>query len=213
MKKEIAFVLVVALTLLSDAVVGRVAGQVAVKTDNSEVSRNLESVLSVLRDLRWLKHLANTNKSPLSTMSFPSSSKNGLITITSKVETRYAVIYGCNGAEIPPSLEADFDKVFTTVGNYFNVPEKKKKKVVVWVMDHQTLQKMNLNVRKAKVAALYAPGFQYFFFCPEYVKEYYLAHELIHYFIDTLGEEVTTELAQIIIRQQLAPLVLDYQPQ
>lgn len=77
-------------------------------------------------------------------------------------------------------------------------------------MDYQTLQRMNPRPDQKRVAALYAPGFHYLFFCPEFMKEYYIAHKLIHYFMDTEREKATSELAQIIIRQQLASLVFQY---
>jgi hypothetical protein len=62
----------------------------------------------------------------------------------------------------------------------------------------------------AELPSEYAPGFHYFFFCPEFMKEYYIAHELVHYFMDAYKEETTTELSKIIIRQQLAFFVLQY---
>jgi len=212
MKKEIAFILVVlALILLGSGVAWAATGKATVKPDNTDASLNPESTLTFLRNLRWLRYLASGEKSTLNTKLGPSSEKNPSA-ITSKTETEYAVIYGCDDTTIPSYLLTNFDRIFRMVANYFNLPETEKEKVVVWVMDYQTLQEMNHNTGETKVAALYAPGFHYFFFCPEYMKEYYVAHELLHYFIDTVEENVVTELTQIIIRRELASLVLDYQP-
>jgi len=170
-----------------------------------------QSALTALRNLKWLSYLAAEDNScsggEVAELPFENSPEGA---ITSKIEVTYAVIHGYNGEKIPSYLVANFDRIFRIVANYFNL-EIPKRKVVVWVMDYQTLQKMNPRFHQTRVAALYAPGFHYFFFSPEFMEEYYIAHELIHYFMDAYTEEATTELAQIIIRQQLASLVLAYQ--
>jgi len=157
-----------------------------------------------------LRYLATADNSSSDVkVAEPPSESNLPGTITSKIETTHAVIYGYEGTKIPSYLVANFDRIFRMVANYFNL-EMGKNKVVVWVMDYQTLQKMGLHPDQGRVAALYAPGFHYFFFCPQFMKEYYIAHELIRYFMDTKGAKVITELAQIIIRQRLASFVLQY---
>ena len=55
----------------------------------------------------------------------------------------------------PSCLVANFDRIFRMVANYFDL-EVGKNKVVVWVMDYHTLQKMNLRPDRTRVAALYA---------------------------------------------------------
>lgn len=172
--------------------------------------RNSQSTQNALRNLKWLRCLAakDDSSSGAEVAELPSQdSPEG--TITSRGETIHAVIHGYNGAKIPSYLVANFDRIFRMVANYFDL-EVGKKKVVVWVMDYQTLQKMNPRSHQTKVAALYAPGFHYFFFCPEFMKEYYIAHELIHYFMDAYMEEAITELAQIVVRQRLSSFALLY---
>ncbi|MFQ5835696.1 MAG: hypothetical protein ACE5HR_07225 [bacterium] len=108
MKKEKTFILVVlALILLGWGVASEAPGQAPVKTDNTDPSLNPESSLTFLKSLNWLRYLASGERSALHTKSVPSSQDNGT-TITSKTETQYAVIYGCDGAKIPSYLLANY---------------------------------------------------------------------------------------------------------
>jgi len=205
--------LAVLIAVLSPAIGNRAAWSPDHKNIR-KASRLLDSrlILAALRNLNWLRYLATIdNSSPGAEAAELLSEESPKGTITSKIETIHAVIYGYEEAKIPSYLIANFDRIFKMVANYFNL-KVGKNKVVVWVMDYQTLQKMNPRPDRTRVAALYAPGFHYFFFCPEFMKEYYIAHELIHYFMDAEREKVTTEVAQIIIRQKLAPFALQYYP-
>ena len=161
---------------------------------------------------------------------------------TARVETEHAIIHAYKEVEIPDFLSSDFDRVFEMAADYFKL-EVKDEKVVVWVVDFDTLQEMYPGQKgypggsPSTAAALYAPSFNYFFFTPRYMNDYYVAHELTHYFVDEYQdefvaglpqvitqrnttdlpiqdfidqheEEIATELPQIIIRQSLASLAL-----
>jgi len=161
---------------------------------------------------------------------------------TARLETEHAVVHAYKGVEIPDFLASDFDRVFEMVAGYFNL-EAEDEKVVVWVVDFDTLQKMYPGQKAypggspSTAAALYAPHFNYFFFTSRYLNDYYVAHELIHHFIDQYQgqvasrlpeviakrntnnlpvqdfikeheEEIATELPQIMIRQSLASFAL-----
>jgi len=133
---------------------------------------------------------------------------------TARVETEHAVIYAYNQVEIPESLTSSFDRVFAMVTSYLNVAAKDEK-VAVWVVDFETLQEMYPGQKgypggsPNTVAALYAPHFNYFFFTPRYMKDYYVAHELIHYFIDEYQEKVAANLPQVIAQRNTTNLPLD----
>lgn len=101
MKKETTFILVgLTLTRVGFGVAWRAAEKATVKTDNTDASLNLESTLSFLKNLNWLQYLANIKRSTLSTKSVPSSKKNHPTPIASKIETRYTVIFGYDGAKL-----------------------------------------------------------------------------------------------------------------
>ncbi len=134
--------------------------------------------------------------------------------ITARVETEHSVIYAYKDVEILDFLSSDFDRVFEMVAGYFNV-EAKDEKVVVWVVDFDTLQEMYPGQKgypggsPNTVAALYAPSFNYFFFTPRYMNDYYVAHELIHHFVDEHLEEVASHLPEVITQRNTNNLPLD----
>ena len=134
--------------------------------------------------------------------------------ITARVETEHSVIYAYQDVEILDFLSSDFDRVFEMVAGYFNV-EAKDEKVVVWVVDFDTLQEMYPGQKgypggsPNTVAALYAPSFNYFFFTPRYMNDYYIAHELIHHFVAEYLEEVASHLPEVITQRNTSDLPLD----
>ena len=99
------------------------------------------------------------------------------------------------------------------VASYFNL-KVKNEKVRIWVVDFDTLQESYPGQKNYPggspntVAALYAPHFNYFFFTPRYMNDYYVAHELIHHFIDEYKEEVISGLPQVIIQKNVSHLPL-----
>jgi len=131
---------------------------------------------------------------------------------TATVETEHAVVHAYKEVEIPQFLSSDFDRVFEMVASYFNV-EANNEKMVVWAVDFDTLQEMYPGQKAYPggspdtVAALYAPHFNYFFFTSRYMNDYYVVHELIHYFIDEYKEDVISNLPQVISQQ--ADLAID----
>jgi len=133
--------------------------------------------------------------------------------ITARVETEHAIIYAYKEVEIPESLTANFDRVFEMVAGYLDL-EVENEKMVVWVMDFETLQEIYPGQKNYPggspntVAALYAPSFNYFFFTPRYMKDYYVAHELIHHFIDEYKDEVAAGLPQVITQRNTTDLPL-----
>jgi len=134
--------------------------------------------------------------------------------IAARVETEHSVIYAYKEVEIPEFLTANFDRGFEMVASYLNL-EAKDEKMVVWVMDFDTLQEMYPGQKAYPggspdtVAALYAPSFNYFFFTPRYMNDYYVAHELIHHFVDEYKEEVVSGLPQVITQRNTNNLPLD----
>jgi len=133
---------------------------------------------------------------------------------TARVETEHAIIHAYKEVEIPDFLTSDFDRVFEMVADYFNL-EVKDEKLVVWVADFDALQKMYPGQKgypggsPNTVAALYAPSFNYFFFTPRYMNDYYVAHELIHHFVDEYQDEVTAHLPEVITKRNTTNLPLD----
>ena len=133
--------------------------------------------------------------------------------VTARVETEHAIIYAYKEVEIPESLTANFDRVFEMVAGYLDL-EVENEKMVVWVMDFDTLQEIYPGQKNYPggspntVAALYAPSFNYFFFTPRYMKDYYVAHELIHHFVDEYKDEVAAGLPQVITQRNTTDLPL-----
>jgi len=56
------------------------------------------------------------------------------------------------------------------------------------------------------LAALYVGIFNYLLFTPQYMKDLYVCHELLHYFVDEYEEEVIAGLPEIIKKQNVGPL-------
>lgn len=131
--------------------------------------------------------------------------------ITARVETEHAVIHAYNEVEIPEFLTANFDRVFEMVVGYLDL-EVENEKMVVWVVGFETLQEMYPGQKgypggsPNTVAALYAPHFNYFFFTPRYMNDYYVAHELIHHFVDEYKEQVISSLPQVITQRNVSDL-------
>ncbi len=171
--------------------------------------RTPQSTLASLESLNWLEYLAASDQFSCGTetASLPSenSSKE---TITSRIETVHALIYGYKGEKIPSYLAVNFDRIFEMVASYFNL-KVKDEKVRVWVVDFDTLQEIYPGQKNYPggspntVAALYAPHFDYFFFTSRYMNDYYVAHELVHHFIDEYQEEVISGLPQVIIQRNV----------
>jgi len=212
---EIIFVLVMlALFIMRAGIAWGVTGQGADKTGDTDIFLNTESTLTSLKNLSWLRYLTSSKVDIPDRKSVFPSFKIDSTAITSKIETAYAVIYGYQGAEIPSYLSANFDRIFKMVANYLNL-ETKKNKVVLWMMDFNALQEIYPGQKgypggsPNTVAALYAPHFNYFFFTPRYIKDYYVAHELVHHFIDEYQEEVITGLPQVIMQKNMSNLPLE----
>ena len=131
-----------------------------------------------------------------------------------RAETEHAVIYSHEEVQVPGFLTSDFDRVFEMVASYFSL-EAKDEKLTVWVVDFETLQEMYPGQKgypggtPNTVAALYAPGLNSFFFTPQYLNDYYVAHELIHHFIDEYSEKIALNLPEVIISQNTNNLPLD----
>lgn len=168
-----------------------------------------------LKNLNLLMDLAQIGKASFKASSVVSEdeSQKEIIgsRITARVETEHAIIYAYKSVEIPEFLTANFDRIFGMVVNYLNI-KAKDEKMVVWVMDFDALQE-NYPGQKGypggspdTVAALYAPHFNYFFFTPRYMNDYYVAHELIHYFVDEYQEELIAGLPQVITQRNVKDL-------
>ncbi|MBA7474591.1 hypothetical protein ES707_09945 [subsurface metagenome] len=170
-----------------------------------------------LKNLNLLMALAQAGKATLKASSVDSEDDSQKATtgnsITARVETEHAIIYAYENAEIPEFLTSDFDRIFAMVANYLSI-EVKDEKMVVWVVDFDTLQESYPGQKgypggsPNTVAALYAPHFNYFFFTPRYMNEYYVAHELIHHFVDEYQEELIAGLPQVITQKNITNLSL-----
>ncbi len=131
--------------------------------------------------------------------------------ITSSAEIYHATIFGYNGTEIPDFLINNFDRIFRMIPGYlnFNIGNDK---VVVWMMNPEDLRQIPFGPQSAakgaskSLAALYVGIFDYLLFTPQYVKDLYVSHELLHYFVDEYEEEVIAGLPQIIKKQNAGPL-------
>jgi len=135
--------------------------------------------------------------------------------ITARVETEHSVIYAYGEVEVPDFLASDFDRVFEMAAGYFDL-EAKDEKLVVWVADFDILQKIYPGQKgypggsPNTVAALYAPHFNYFFFTPRYMNDYYVAHELVHHFVDEHLEEVASHLPEVITQRNTSDLPVEH---
>jgi len=80
-------------------------------------------------------------------------------------------------------------------------------KIVIWVMDFESLQQIPWGPDSCfrgcptTLASLYAPFFNYVVLCPQYLNDYYVAHEYLHYCTDE-HERVVVEALPGIIQQQ-----------
>lgn len=135
--------------------------------------------------------------------------------ITSSAETYHAIIYGYKGVEIPDYLVDNFDRIFRMIADYLNL-EVGRDKVVVWAMNPETLRQMPFGAQSAAkgnpltLVALYVHIFDYLFFTSQYMNDYYVTHELLHYFIDEYEEEVMDGLPDIIKQQNVGFVPLQY---
>ncbi|NQS90085.1 hypothetical protein HQ584_09875 [Patescibacteria group bacterium] len=162
-----------------------------------------------LENLGLLMNLVQAGEATFktSTVVFQDSQKE----ITDRVETEHAIIYAYKNIEIPEFLTSNFDRIFGMVANYLNI-KAKDEKLVVWVVDFDTLQESYPGQKgypggsPNTVAALYAPHFNYFFFTSRYINDYYVAHELVHHFIDEYQEEVISGLPQVITQRNTTNL-------
>jgi len=134
--------------------------------------------------------------------------------ITDVAQRAHAVILAYDDAEIPDFLSDNFDRIFTMIATYLNLKEVDDKPVV-WVMQFETLQQIPYGPETcfggcpSTVGALYAPIFNYLLFSPEYMNDYYVTHELLHYFIDEYEKQVKAGLPKII-RKKYQSDVLGY---
>ncbi len=213
-KRDTLILAVLVLILLGFGASWGSAGGETVKTHNSNVYLESESALISLKNLKWMRYFASARMDTLDRKSAFSSSRANLTAITSKSKTKYAVMYGCNKTKIPSFLVSDFDRIFEMVASYFNL-NREENKVVIWVTDFDDLQKLYPGQKNYPggnpdtVAALYAPHFDYSFFTPRYMNDYYVTHELIHHFIDEYQEEVVAGLPEVIIRLNTTGLSLE----
>jgi len=136
--------------------------------------------------------------------------------ITSSVETNDAFIYGYNGTEIPNFLIDNFNRIFGMVNAYFNIKERHER-IVIWVMDIETLwhtipstSQIFPEEDSTSDVSLYAPFFNFFFFTPQYINDYYITHELIHYLIDQYEGQVILGLPQTIKKRKAKRVRWDY---
>jgi hypothetical protein len=135
--------------------------------------------------------------------------------ITSRAETYHAIIYGYKGAKIPDYLLDNFDRIFRMIAEYLNF-DVGRDKVVVWVMSLGDLREVPFGAQTAArgcpktLVALYVHIFDYLFYSPEYMKDYYMTHELLHYFIDEYEKEVIDGLPDMITKQNMGAVPLHY---
>ncbi len=135
--------------------------------------------------------------------------------ITSSAETYHATMFGYNGTEIPDFLINNFDRIFAMIPEYLNF-DIGNDKVVVWMMNPEDLRQIPFGPQSAakgssqNLAALYVGVFDYLLFTPQYVKDLYVAHEVLHYFVDEYEEEIIAGLPEIIKKQNTGPLGVDW---
>jgi len=135
--------------------------------------------------------------------------------ITSRAETYHAIIYGYKGAEIPDYLVDNFDRIFRMIAEYLNF-DVGRDKVVVWVMGLDNLRQVPCGAQSAArgcprtLVALYVHIFDYLLFAPQHINDYYVTHELLHYFIDEYEEAVIDGLPEMITKQNAGFVPLQY---
>jgi len=203
----------ISLILLAAAIIAAVGISSSYASDQDVYQDS--AAIEDLKNLNLLMALAQAGKATLKASSVDSEDDSQKATtgnsITARVETKHAIIYAYNSVEIPEFLTSDFDRIFGMVANYLSI-EAKDEKLVIWVVDFDTLQESYPGQKgypggsPNTVAALYAPHFNYFFFTPRYMNDYYVAHELTHHFIDEYQEEVIASLPQVITQKNTTNL-------
>ena len=197
----------ISLILLAAAIIAAVGISSSYASDQDVYQES--AVIKDLKNLSFLMSLARAGKATSKASSVVSEDSQK--EITARVETKHAIIYAYNSVEIPEFLTSDFDRIFGMVANYLSI-EAKDEKLVIWVVDFDTLQESYPGQKgypggsPNTVAALYAPHFNYFFFTPRYMNDYYVAHELTHHFIDEYQEEVIASLPQVITQKNTTNL-------
>jgi len=201
--KRISLILLVAVLIIGAGINSSYAFEKDIQEDSAAIKD--------LRNLDFLMSLAQAGKATFKASSVVSEDSQK--EITARVETEHVIIYAYDNVEIPEFLTSDFDRIFAMVANYLSI-ETKDEKMVVWVVDFDTLQESYSGQKNYPggspntVAALYAPNFNYFFFTPRYMNEYYVAHELIHHFVDEYQEELIAGLPQVITQKNTNNLSL-----
>lgn len=182
--------------------------------DSSSAEWHLDNLNLLVYDL--LVDLSPTKEEMLRGATVdPDSSEDVATTgkISGSAETYHATIYSYEGEGIPSSLVDSFDRIFRMVAEYLNLGQISDR-VVVWVMDLETLRKIPSGPQSAasgtprNLVALYVSIFDYLLFTPEYMNDYYMTHELLHYYIDEYEEEVAVGLPPVIKQQNRANLSL-----
>ncbi len=195
MKKSVILFLVVASSLfLVVAFYTLTASDIA----NSSWAQESSEQDDLLKKLNFLRRIAGAEREAR---------------ITSTAEIHKASIRGLDGTEIPDSLTTDFDRIYTMVVHYLNLGDKGER-IVDWVMAFDALQGM-LPGKEAcpggcptVLAALYIPLFDWCCFTPRYADDYYVTHELLHYFIDEYEDAVIEGLPEVISEQNQTGLPL-----
>ncbi|MBA7578617.1 hypothetical protein ES708_20482 [subsurface metagenome] len=201
--KRISLILLAAAIMVAVGISSSYASDQDVYQDSAAIKdlRNLDLLMSLVQ--------AGEATFKASTVVSQESQKE----ITARVETEHAIIYAYKNIEIPEFLTTNFDRIFAMVTDYLNI-KAKDEKMVVWVVDFDTLQKSYPGQKgypggsPNTVAALYAPHFNYFFFTPQYMNDYYVAHELVHHFVDEYQEELIAGLPQVITQKNTTNLSL-----
>lgn len=236
-------VMFAALGVIVVAALGSAVGAFDNPTDNPTLNPSLAK--KHLGNLNLLVNLSRAGKNSLrAAEADPNRYQETTMTggITGSIDAHHALILAYDGAEIPDFLTDNFDKILRVTANYFNI-EYRNEKAVVWVVDFETLQEIPagpescFQVCPTTIGALYVPIFDYLLFTPQYMNDYYVTHELLHYFIDryeevcagglpqTIAEKcpvglplrrflkkneekIVIELSKIIIRKSLLPYLL-----
>lgn len=176
------------------------------KTESSLAKEHLEN-------LNLLINLSRTGKSTLQAAEGNLENyQERAITeeITDKTGVYHAFIYGLDTA-IPDFLTNNCDRIFRMIATYLDL-KNINDKIVVWVMDSKTLQEIPFGPESCfkgcprTLSALYAPAFNYVLFTPEYMNDYYVTHEFIHYYIDEYEEEVAAGLPEIVKQRNVSSL-------
>ncbi len=167
-------------------------------TTNSSWAQELSEQSEHLEDLNLLKSIMGIEEESH---------------ITDSVETKKALIYCLDGTEIPRFLETDFSRIYAMVVHYFNLDDRGEK-IVDWAIGFDGLQEMPpgketcLGGCPTVLASMYYPPQNFLFFTPRYMNDYYVTHELIHYFIDEYEDVVIEALPEVITRENRSGLAL-----